>query len=60
MRWRCGTQVGNRSKGGGDGWETTRNCSTEEKRGETLGHPAALILMVMGRLGWSPSIREGG
>lgn len=43
--------------GEGDGWETASNCSTEAKKGgklllkaQTLGHPAAFIVMVTSRL----------
>lgn len=43
--------------GGGDGWETASDCSTGEEKGgkllpnaQTLGHPAALIVMETCRL----------
>lgn len=56
MRWRCGTQVDNMNVMGG--WAGQGLFRRRRKRGggellliaQTLGRPAALILMVTGRL----------
>lgn len=52
--------------GGGDGWETALDCSTEEKRGETpaeranTGPPSRNYRHGNVQVSWCPCHGEGG